>query len=82
MSTATAPRIEQLNRNRFARLPELDASALTEDSLSVPSEDNLSVPSNEDIARLAYSYWEERVRNQIVGSAAEDWYRAERELRS
>jgi len=36
-------------------------------------------PSHEEIARLAYSYWEERGRQG--GSAAEDWQRAERVLR-
>jgi hypothetical protein len=37
----------------------------------------LSTP--EEIARLAYAYWEERGRP--LGSAEEDWFRAERELR-
>jgi hypothetical protein len=35
-------------------------------------------PSREEIARLAYSYWEARGRQH--GSPQEDWYRAEREL--
>jgi hypothetical protein len=35
-------------------------------------------PSHQEIARLAYSYWEARGRRH--GSAEEDWYRAEREL--
>jgi Protein of unknown function (DUF2934) len=34
-------------------------------------------PSHDEIARLAYSYWENRGRHG--GSAEEDWYRAERE---
>ena len=34
---------------------------------------------NEDIARLAYSYWQ--ARGSKDGSAEEDWLRAERELR-
>jgi hypothetical protein len=34
--------------------------------------------SCEEIARLAYSYWEARGRQH--GSANEDWFRAEREL--
>jgi hypothetical protein len=37
-------------------------------------------PSHEEIARLAYAYWEARGRRH--GSAQEDWYRAERELLS
>jgi len=36
------------------------------------------VPVQDDIARLAYSYWEARGGNG--GSAEEDWYRAEQEL--
>jgi Protein of unknown function (DUF2934) len=36
------------------------------------------VASKEEIARLAYSYWEARGRPH--GSAAEDWLRAERDL--
>jgi hypothetical protein len=37
------------------------------------------VVSKEEIAQLAYSYWEARGRPH--GSAAEDWLRAERDLR-
>jgi hypothetical protein len=35
-------------------------------------------PSHEEIARLAYAYWE--ARGQPHGSAQEDWFRAEHEL--
>lgn len=38
-----------------------------------------SAPGYEEIARLAYSYWEER--GFQGGSALEDWLRAEREIR-
>ena len=34
--------------------------------------------SHQEIAALAYSYWEQRGRQG--GSAMEDWFRAEREL--
>ena len=37
-------------------------------------------PSHEDIAALAYSYWE--ARGFQGGSPEEDWLRAEQELRS
>lgn len=37
-----------------------------------------AAPSREDIARLAYSYWE--ARGCQGGSPEEDWVRAEREL--
>ncbi|MCC7176361.1 MAG: DUF2934 domain-containing protein [Bryobacterales bacterium] len=36
--------------------------------------------SSEEIARLAYSYWE--ARGRTGGSAAEDWFRAELELKA
>ena len=36
-------------------------------------------PSQDEVARLAYSYWE--VRGYAGGSSVEDWLRAERELR-
>lgn len=35
-------------------------------------------PTHEQVARLAYSYWEARGRRD--GSAEEDWLRAEAEL--
>ena len=40
---------------------------------------DVSEPKLEEIARLAYSYWE--VRGGEGGSAEEDWLRAEQELR-
>jgi hypothetical protein len=43
----------------------------------LPDQDS-SPPRHEEIARLAYSYWEARGRHR--GSALEDWLRAEREL--
>ena len=39
---------------------------------------NVRQPSHEDIARLAYSYWE--ARNFQGGAPEEDWFRAEHEL--
>jgi len=36
-------------------------------------------PGHESIALLAYSYWLERNGNE--GSAEEDWFRAEKDLR-
>ena len=35
-------------------------------------------PTHEEIACLAYAYWE--ARGHPYGSAEEDWFRAEREL--
>jgi hypothetical protein len=37
-------------------------------------------PSHEEVARLAYSYWESR--GCAGGSPEEDWLRAEEELRA
>ncbi|MGA2325578.1 MAG: DUF2934 domain-containing protein [Bryobacteraceae bacterium] len=39
-----------------------------------------SVSEQEDIARLAYSYWE--ARGGEGGSSEEDWFRAEQEFRA
>jgi len=36
------------------------------------------VPTHDQIAELAYSYWE--ARGGVDGSPWEDWFRAEREL--
>jgi hypothetical protein len=35
-------------------------------------------PTHEEIAELAYQYWEERGEDE--GSAEEDWLKAERDL--
>jgi hypothetical protein len=37
-------------------------------------------PDREEVVRLAHSYWE--ARGYQGGSAEEDWFRAERELRA
>lgn len=47
-------------------------------SLAPPAEE-VRKPGHEEIASLAYSYWE--ARGRPGGSAWEDWLRAERELR-
>jgi hypothetical protein len=41
--------------------------------------DEISAPTQEEIAELAYSYWE--ARGGTGGSPWEDWFRAERELK-
>jgi hypothetical protein len=38
-----------------------------------------ATPTHDEIAALAYSYWE--FRGKRGGSQLEDWFRAERELR-
>ncbi len=57
-----------------------EATATPEDSAPAPSfSGDGHVPSHESIAVLAYSYWLERNGNE--GSAQEDWFRAEKDLR-
>ncbi len=41
--------------------------------------DEIVAPTHDEIAELAYSYWE--ARGKPNGSALEDWVRAERELK-
>ncbi len=41
--------------------------------------DELSAPTHDEIAALAYSYWESR--GAQGGSPWEDWFRAETELK-
>ncbi len=43
------------------------------------ADDELSAPTQDDIAQLAYSYWE--ARGGEGGSPWEDWFRAEEELK-
>jgi len=45
-----------------------------------PENMNASVSFQEKIALLAYSYWEERGRQE--GSPEEDWFRAEKKILS
>ena len=43
------------------------------------TEKPISAEEHEEIARLAYYYWQ--ARGCPIGSPEEDWYRAENELR-
>ena len=60
-------------RSKPKKVPESTADS----SETVPSD---TAPSTEDIAKLAYALWEARGGNG--GSAEEDWYRAEQEIRT
>ena len=62
-----APTLQSEESRQSASRPEMESS-------SAPA------PSHEEIARLAYSLWESR--GDAPGSAEEDWFRAERELRA
>ena len=57
--------------------PKKTPEATGVSSETIPSD---TVPSTEDIARLAYAIWEARGGNG--GSAEDDWYRAEQEIRA
>ncbi|MCC7497268.1 MAG: DUF2934 domain-containing protein [Bryobacterales bacterium] len=54
------------------------SSAMSSDSISNLSRAVATDFNQDDVARLAYQYWETRGRQG--GSAEEDWLRAEREL--
>jgi Protein of unknown function (DUF2934) len=62
---------------------ELNSQTAVKPAGSVPnssSEPEATLPSQEEIAQLAYSFWLER-GDANGGSAEDDWFRAERELR-
>jgi len=57
---------------------ELTQAAASAEAGSVRRKDD--IPAHEAVSRLAYSYWE--ARGCEDGSADDDWYRAEAELRA
>jgi len=62
----------QMGQSRAAR-------SLPPDSEMSVSQD-VTQATKDEVARLAYSYWQERLSSDIDGSAEEDWYRAEKDL--
>jgi hypothetical protein len=72
VATVRSTQPEHLVKDRLSRMTELDELTLPE--AAVPSRDD------EAVARLAHAYWEDRLKNNIPGSAEEDWRRAEEEL--
>ena len=58
---------------------EVESSGVIATAVMELKNDPTSAPSEEQIAALAYSYWE--ARGYKGGSSEEDWFRAERELR-
>jgi len=53
--------------------PGIDSAEVME------ADDELSAPTQDEIAQLAYTYWE--ARGGAGGSPWEDWFRAEEELK-
>ncbi len=70
--------------NNLKNKPSEPAAVSTADLAAAAVERNeaSNVPdaNTEEVARLAYSYWESRAGKG--GSAEEDWLRAEQELRT
>ena len=65
------------NARTIARKPPAGSTA----AAAAPAlETGAPAPDREEVARLAYLYWE--ARGGQGGSAEEDWLRAEAELRS
>jgi hypothetical protein len=74
----------QSKENHMAKKGEPKAnhnaeSATAVDDASPEANDPVPAVDHEEIARLAYSYWQ--ARGCPIGSPEEDWYRAENELR-
>lgn len=78
MSSGAAParaKTTATHKKRTAAVKEHSESAIS----AVSAVSQSPSPSFDDIAQLAYSYWESR--GYQGGSSEEDWLRAERELR-
>jgi hypothetical protein len=77
-AAAVVPARRKSSSKRTARTveaPEVTAAAAVSETPVVVAE-----LSQEDVAKLAYSYWE--ARGYAGGSPEEDWLRAEQELRA
>ena len=74
MSAVTPPRRKPLSAKRAKHSASPAEKPLEPAATAVVCE-----PSRDEIARLAYSYWE--ARGYTGGSPDEDWLRAQRELR-
>jgi hypothetical protein len=68
---------EQSKMNR--KVESRSKNAAGETAVMEPETDAGTTPSQEEVAALAYSYWE--ARGCQGGSSQEDWLRAEKELR-
>jgi Protein of unknown function (DUF2934) len=82
---AAAPAKAKVTRRHQAATPEVSADssaaqATPEQPTTLAPEPTLTGPSFEEIAQLAYSYWE--ARGYQGGCPEHDWLRAEHELRT
>ena len=79
----SAPGIRTQANNRKSKTPK-SVVGVTADPAAPMAEQNevsnVPEPKTEEVARIAYSYWESRAGEG--GSAEEDWLRAEQELRA
>jgi len=76
-STAAAP---ARGKTKVTRKHQSAAAAETSENPVVAAESPVINPTFEEIAQLAYCYWE--ARGYQDGSPEQDWLRAEHELRS
>jgi len=74
VSAAAPPRRKPASAKRVKR-----TASPAEKPLETAATAAVCEPSQDEIARLAYSYWE--ARGYRGGSSEEDWLRAQRELR-
>ncbi len=81
---AVAPQPEDYSQTQISPAqPEPVQAAQPETAVPSPAPSNEPAPSNgvslqEQIAQLAYSYWE--ARGRLPGNPDEDWLRAEQEI--
>ena len=86
ISGAAAPargksKVTRKHQSAAAETSESPAAASPANEMAaVPAESPVSNPAFEEIAQLAYCYWE--ARGYQGGSPEQDWLRAEHELRS
>lgn len=77
--TATRPRPKRAAEPLAPLAPAAAEQETVAPAVDAPVFASASVPTNEEIAKLAYSYWE--ARGYQGGCQEEDWLRAEDELR-
>jgi hypothetical protein len=77
---ATRPRAKRAAEPLAPLVPAAAEQETVAPLVDAPVLSTVYVPTNEEIARLAYSYWE--ARGCQGGCPEEDWLRAEDELRN